>query len=106
MRAIGRAKVQEQNSNFSPALLVVIPVRNSEELKEWQQRMGFSYSAAALEMGVDRSTYAAYLTGKSRATGCEVSLPRAISLAAMAIEAGLNRALPKPQPREKRKGRT
>lgn len=105
MRAIGRAKVQEQNSNFSPALLVVIPVRNNEELKDWQQRMGFSYSDAALQLGVDRSTYAAYLTGKSRATGSDSPLPRAVSLAAMAIEAGLDRALPPPQPREKRRAR-
>jgi transcriptional regulator with XRE-family HTH domain len=94
--------VQEKNSTNPPALLVVIPVRNSEELREWQQRMGFSYSDAAAELGVNRSTYAAYLTGKSRATGFEVALPRAISLAAMAIEAGLNRALPHSAPQRKK----
>lgn len=96
--------MQDRKNTFPP-VAVVIPVRNSEELKEWQQRMGFSYNDAALHLGVDRSTYAAYLTGKSRATGFDVPLPRAISLAAMAVEAGFDRALPTPQPRDKRKGR-
>lgn len=103
MRAIGRTKLQEQKVINTPAPLVCIPVRNCAELRDWQERLGLSYEDAALHLGVDRSTYAAYLSGKSRATGMEVPLPRAIALAAMAIEAGLFRALPAPVARPKRK---
>lgn len=77
-------------------------VLDHQDLREWQARMNFTYEEAAAQLGVDRSTYAVYLTGMSRATKSPTPLPRSISLAAMAIEFGLHRALPAPVPRSKK----
>lgn len=72
------------------------------DLREWQERMGFTYEEAAEQLGVNRSTYAAYLTGRSRNKGVSTPLPRMVSLAAMAIELGLHKVLPEPVPRSKK----
>lgn len=101
----GLKPVQEKNLTPIQVPILCVPVRSNGDLKAWQERLQLNYEEAASQLGVDRSTYAAYLSGKSRATGLPTSLPRSISLAAMAVEVGLHRLLPAPVTRKKQAAR-
>lgn len=98
-------KVQQQTITTVPVSVPVMatPVIDHNDLKEWQKRLDLSYEEAANLLGVDRSTYAAYLTGLARNTRIPTPLPRAIALSAMAIELGLHRLLPPPVLRTKKR---
>lgn len=74
-----------------------------QDLREWSARMGMTYEKGAAAFGVARSSYATWLTGISRSTLKPTpALPRAVHLAALAIERGLDLHLPEPfNPRSK-----
>lgn len=101
--ALWMDKVQQTTTVPLSVPVLATPVIDHNDLKEWQKRLGLSYEDAAGLLGVDRSTYAAYLTGQARNTRLPVPLPRAIALSAMAIELGLHQLLPPPVPRSKKR---
>ena len=56
----------------------------------WHTRMGYSYSTGAEALGMDRGTYADYLSGTKRSTGKTMTYKRTIALACAALEAKLD----------------
>ena len=59
------------------------------DLRAWQAHMGYTYNTAAQALGVSRSTYAEWVSGKSRTTGKPVAPSRTVALACAALAAGL-----------------
>ena len=41
----------------------------SDDLRAWQAHMSYTYDTAAEALGVNRSTYAGWVSGFARATG-------------------------------------
>lgn len=60
-----------------------------EDLKAWQQAMGYTYDQAAKALGVSRSAYADWVAGVSRTTGQVKHAPLYVGLACAALAAGL-----------------
>ncbi len=60
-----------------------------DDLRAWQAAMGYTYDTAAEALGVNRSTYADWVAGKSRSTGKPMAIDRRTALACAAIAAGL-----------------
>ncbi|WEE79450.1 hypothetical protein LZ683_08855 [Comamonas testosteroni] len=54
----------------------------ANDLRAWQQRLGYTYDSAAAELGMGRRTYADYLKRDGE-------LPRWLALACAALEAGI-----------------
>lgn len=54
----------------------------SDDLRAWQTEMDYTYDTAASELGVARSTYAAWIHGSTR-------IPGPVGLACAALVAGL-----------------
>jgi transcriptional regulator with XRE-family HTH domain len=54
---------------------------SADEVKAWQERMGFTYEKAAEKLGVGRATFARYLTDGAG---------RTVALAMLALEAGID----------------
>lgn len=54
----------------------------ANDLRAWQQRLGYTYDTAAEELGMHRATYARYLKN-------EGELPRWLAWACAAISEGL-----------------
>lgn len=40
-----------------------------EDLRRWQEQMGYTYDSASKDLGVARRTYADWLAGKSKIPG-------------------------------------
>jgi hypothetical protein len=57
--------------------------------------MGYTYDTAAAALGVNRSTYADWLAGRSRSTGKSIEIDRRTGLACAAMAAGLGEWTPK-----------
>lgn len=55
----------------------------------WHARMGFTYDAGRIKLGVSEATYSDYLSGVSRTTGKPVKYKLMLALACAAIEAEL-----------------
>ena len=53
----------------------------SDDMKRWQQMMGFTYETAAATLGISRATYARYIKDGP---------PKLVGLACAAIAAGLS----------------
>lgn len=66
----------------------------SDDLRAWQAAMGYTYDTAAEALGVNRSTYADWVAGKSRTTGKPITIDRRTALACAAIAAGLSEWAP------------
>lgn len=62
----------------------------SDDLRAWQQAMGYTYDTAAAALGVSRAAYADWIAGRSRTTGKPVQVSRLVALACAAIAAGLD----------------
>lgn len=60
-----------------------------EELKSWQDSMGWSGLEAARQLGVSSATYRDWLSGVSRTTGKPVKATKMAALACAALAAGL-----------------
>lgn len=60
-----------------------------EDLKAWQDSMGWSGLEAARQLGVSSATYRDWLSGVSRTTGKPVKVSRMAALACAALAAGL-----------------
>ncbi len=58
------------------------------DLRAWQAQMGYTYDTAAAALGVSRSTYADWLSGRSRTTGKPIKISRIVALACAALAAG------------------
>ena len=65
-----------------------------DDLRAWQSAMGYTYDTAAAALGVNRSTYADWVAGKSRSTGKPLAIDRRTALACAAIAAGLGEWVP------------
>ena len=59
------------------------------DLRTWQAHMGLTYDTAAQALGVSRSTYADWLSGRSRTTGKPITISRLVALACAALAAGV-----------------
>lgn len=60
-----------------------------DQLRAWQAHMGYTYDTAAKALGVSRSTYADWLSGRSRTTGRVIDVDLRTGLACSALDAGL-----------------
>ncbi len=60
-----------------------------DDFLAWHTRMGYSYTTGAEALGVDRSSYADYVSGIKRNTGKPMVYKRPLALACAALEAGL-----------------
>lgn len=96
-------KLEKDQAPPTGIFMPVHPVVTNIDLRMWMHRMGFTYDEAAYVLGVNRSSYATWLTGSSRTTGKPLALPRTVQLAAMAIEVGLHKCLPTPVLRTKKR---
>lgn len=61
----------------------------ADDLRAWQASMGYTYDTAAQALGVNRSTYADWVVGKSRTTGKPITIDRRTALACAALAFGL-----------------
>jgi hypothetical protein len=61
----------------------------ADDLRAWQATMGYTYDTAAAALGVNRSTYAGWISGIARATGKPANIDRRTALACAALAAGL-----------------
>jgi len=57
----------------------------SDDLREWQARMGYTQAQAADALGVGLSAYKDWITGVSRTTGKPVSIDKRTGLACAAM---------------------
>ena len=60
-----------------------------DDLRAWQQAMGYTYDTAAQALGVSRSSYADWIAGRSRTTGKPIQISRLVALACAALAAGV-----------------
>ena len=55
MATFRKCLVTNEHMNICP--------KTSEELRDWQHAMGFTYDSAAAALGISRATYARYIAG-------------------------------------------
>ena len=60
------------------------------DLRAWQKAMRYTYDTAAQALGINRSTYAALISGINPKTGEPKPIDRRTALACAAILAGIN----------------
>lgn len=60
-----------------------------DDLRAWQQAMGYTYDTAAQALGVSRAAYADWIAGRSRTTGKPIKISRLVALACAALAAGV-----------------
>lgn len=62
----------------------------ADDLRAWQQALGYTQQQAAAALGVALATYRDWITGTSRTTGKPVEIDRRTALACSALAAGLS----------------
>ena len=62
----------------------------TDDFRTWHDAMGHTYDTGAAALGVSRSTYAEWLSGRSRTTGKPIQVSRTVALACAALAAGMD----------------
>lgn len=65
------------------------PLMTNADFVAWHTRMGFTYDAGRLKLGVSQATYSDCLSGICRTTGKPVKYKPMLAWACAAIEAGI-----------------